>query len=111
MKLIVISSSQSIENETQIVTKLFEAGLDTFHLRKHRLSTKKMKEFIGAIPKHFHKRIVIHSHHNLARNFNLKGVHLTKSHKKRKYKTWLMLKLIHLKNPDIIITTSFTTIG
>lgn len=111
MKLIVISSSHSIENETKIVTKLFEGGLETFHLRKHKLSTRKMKEFISAIPSHFHNRIVIHSHHNLARNFNLKGIHLTKSHKKHKFKTWLVLKLIHLKNPKVIITTSFTTIG
>src|ERR1035437_4016923 len=111
MQLIVISSSHTIENETQIVTQLFEAGLETFHLRKHRLSTKKMKEYIKAIPQHFHNRIIIHSHHNLARNYNLKGIHLTKSHKKHKFKTWLVVKLIHLKNPKIIISTSFTTIG
>jgi thiamine-phosphate pyrophosphorylase len=47
----------------------------------------------------------------LARNFDLKGIHLTKSHKKHKFKTWLIIKLIHLKNPNIIISTSFTTIG
>lgn len=111
MKLIVISSSNTIENEVQIVTKLFEAGLETFHIRKHKLSTRKMKEFIAAIPPHFHNRIVIHSHHKLARKFNLKGIHLTKSHKKRKWGTWLSLKLIRLKNPKIILTTSYSTIG
>lgn len=111
MKLIVISSSSAIENEAQIVTSLFEAGLETFHLRKHKLSTKKTKEFIQQIPAHFHNRIVIHSHHNLARKFNLKGIHLTKSHKKRKFQTWLTLKLIKLKNPEMIITTSYSSIG
>lgn len=111
MKLIVISSSSSIENETMIVTRLFEAGLETFHLRKHKLSTRKTKEFISQIPVHFHNRIVIHSHHNLARKFNLKGIHLTKSHKKRKFSTWLTLKLIKLKNPNMIITTSYNSIG
>jgi thiamine-phosphate pyrophosphorylase len=111
MKLIVISSSTDIENEVQIVTQLFEAGMETFHIRKHRLSTRKMKEFIAAIPTHFHNRIVIHSHHKLARKFKLKGIHLTKSHKKKKWRTWLILKLIKLKNPDIILTTSYSTIG
>lgn len=111
MKLIVISNSNPIENETQIVTQLFEAGLETFHIRKHKLPTKKMKEFIAAIPPHFHNRIVIHSHHKLARKFDLKGIHLTKSHKKRKWSTWLSLKLIRLKNPKIILTTSYSTIG
>jgi thiamine-phosphate pyrophosphorylase len=111
MKLIVISNSGVMENEAIIVTKLFEAGLETFHLRKHRISTKKTKELIKAIPSHFHNRIVIHSHHNLARYFNLKGIHLTKTHKKRKFRTWLTLKFIKLKNPNIIISTSYDTIG
>lgn len=111
MKLIVISNSGIMENEAIIVTKLFEAGLETFHLRKHKTSTKKTRDLISAIPSHFHNRIVIHSHHNLARYFKLKGIHLTKTHKKRKFRTWLILKLIKLKNPHIIISTSYDTIG
>jgi thiamine-phosphate pyrophosphorylase len=111
MKLIVISSSGIIENETNIVTKLFEAGLETFHIRKHKLSTKQIKEFINQIPKHFHNRIIIHSHHKLARKFNLKGIHLTKSHKKNKTRTWFTIKILKLRNPGIIITTSYSSIG
>lgn len=111
MKLLVISSSHEIENETAILIKLFEAGLETFHLRRHNLSTRKMKAFIAALPAHFHNRIVIHSHHKLAARFHLKGIHLTKSHKKRRWNTWFWLKMIRLKNPEIIITTSYNTIG
>ncbi len=111
MKLIIISSSVHIENEAQIVTKLFEAGLETFHLRKLAWSTQKMKEFINQIPEHFHDRIFIHSHHNLADKFKLGGIHLTSTHKKRKLQTWLMIKWIKLKLPHIKITTSFKTIG
>lgn len=111
MKLIIISNSGSIENEAQVITSLFEAGLENFHLRKHKLSTKETKELINNIPAHFHNRIVIHSHHNLARRYNLRGIHLTKTHIKRKFKTWLTIKLIQIKNPDIIITTSFNNIG
>ncbi len=111
MQLIVISSSSTLENEAQIVTKLFEAGLGTFHMRKHKLSTKKTKEFITQIPAHFHDRIIIHSHHNLARKYKLKGIHLTKSHKQKVFRTWLSLKLLKLKNPGVIITTSYSNIG
>jgi thiamine-phosphate pyrophosphorylase len=111
MKLIVISNSAIMENEATIVTKLFEAGLETFHLRKHKVSTKKTRDLINAIPAHFHNRIVIHTHHNLARHFHLKGIHLTKIHKKRKLRTWFILKLIKLKNPNILISTSYDTIG
>jgi thiamine-phosphate pyrophosphorylase len=111
MKLIVISSSSSIENEAQTVTKLFEAGLETFHIRKHKLSTKKTKDFISQIPAHFHNRLIIHAHHNLGRRFKLKGIHLTKSHKKNKIQTWFSLKILKLRNPDMLITTSYSNIG
>lgn len=53
MKLIVISDAGVLENEAVIVTKLFEAGLESFHLRKHKISTRKTKAFISAIPAHF----------------------------------------------------------
>lgn len=111
MKLIVISSSSTLENEAQIITSLFEAGLENFHLRKHKTSTKETQALLNKIPKHFHNRIVLHSHHNLARKFNLKGIHLTKTHINKKYKTWFIIKLIQLKNPGIIISTSFSNIG
>jgi thiamine-phosphate pyrophosphorylase len=111
MQLIVISSSSVLENEAQLITQLFEAGLETFHLRKHKLSTKGTKKLLNEIPTHFHNRIVLHSHHNLARHFHLKGIHLTKAHIKKNYRTWFAVKLIQLKNPKIIITSSFNSIG
>jgi thiamine-phosphate pyrophosphorylase len=111
MKLLVISSSASIENEAKIITSLFEAGLECFHLRKHKLSTKETKDLLREIPAHFHNRIILHSHHKLARKFNLRGIHLTKSHIKRRFRTWLTIRLIRLRNPDIRITTSFNNIG
>jgi thiamine-phosphate pyrophosphorylase len=111
MQIIVISSSGTIENEAKIVTQLFEAGLETFHLRKLKLSTQEMKELIQQIPAHFHNRIFIHSHHNLASTFKLGGIHLTSVHKRRGKRTWLTIKIIQFRNPQIKITTSFKTIG
>jgi thiamine-phosphate pyrophosphorylase len=111
MKLIVISSSSEIENETKIITQLFEAGLETFHLRKHKLSTKKTKEFIKQIPAQYHNRIVLHTHHKLARKFNLKGIHHTKSHRKKNIRTWITTRLVQMRHPGILISTSYGNIG
>lgn len=111
MKIIVISNATNIENEIQIITKLFEAGLETFHLRKHRMSSKSIRSFIQQIPLQYHNRIVLHSHHKLARKYNLKGIHITKTHKKRRFKTWLTTRLVQLRHPHIIITTSYSNIG
>lgn len=111
MKIIIISSSSDIENEAQLVTKLFEAGLETFHLRKHKLSTKKMKEFIKQIPHQYHNRIVLHTHHKLARTFNLKGIHHTKAHRRKRVRTCITTRLVQMRNPHTILTTSYGNIG
>ena len=111
MRLIVISSSRTVENETEIVTQFFESGLKTFHLRKRRFSRGKTKQFINSIPKMYHDRIVLHYHHTLARKYNLKGIHLSKSHKKKQLKTWLILKFLRFSNPNIEVSTSYNNIG
>lgn len=111
MKLIVISSSRIIENEAQIVTEMFEEGLETFHLRKLKISTRRMQEFIREIPAIYHSRIFLHSHHNLTYKFKLGGIHLTSTHKKKGRRNWLAVKLIKLMSPNLKITTSYKTIG
>ncbi len=111
MQIIVISSSSEIENEAKIITKLFEAGLETFHLRKHKLSTKKTIELIKQIPIQYHNRIVIHTHHLIARKFNLKGIHHTKKHRQKRIRTFIYTRFIQMRNPDTIITTSYGNIG
>ena len=96
MKLIVITPSKDVPDEQSLVTKMFESGLTTLHLRKPRHSTHQMAEYLKEIPAHFHNRIVIHSHHKLALKFKLKGIHLSKNHLSKKWRYWfvrLRLKL------------------
>lgn len=90
MKLVVITPTKDVEEETIVVTKMFESGLKTLHLRKPKHSTNQMKEYIESIPVHFHNRIVIHSHHDLALKFNLKGIHLGRIHLSKKWKYWFV---------------------
>ncbi len=111
MNILVISPSKTKDNEIKIVKELFENGLETFHLRKPKQSTKELRDYIKQIPEFFHNRIVIHSHHNLAREFNLKGIHLTKQHLQHKWRLWINLNLGGLKNRNLIITQSKTTLA
>jgi len=123
MKLIVISNSEKLaaeddiivkmfadrsKEEPVIVTKMFENGLLNFHLRKPGCSPKELKDYIERIPEHFHNRIVLHSHHQLAGKYSLKGIHISKSDKKKEFKNWLKFKLLKIKNPQTILTTSFS---
>jgi thiamine-phosphate pyrophosphorylase len=97
MKLVVITPSKDVPDEPSLVTKMFESGLKTLHLRKPKYSTNQMAEYLKEIPVHFHNRIVIHSHHNLALKFNLKGIHLSKNHLSKSWKYWLTRTRLRLK--------------
>jgi len=97
MRLIVITPSTDVPDEPTLVTKMFESGLTTLHLRKPKYSTNQMMEYIKEIPVHFHNRIVIHSHHSLAIKFTLKGIHLSKTHLSKHWKYWYVRLRLKMK--------------
>jgi len=111
MKLIVISPSGSIEKEHQLVTQLFEHGLETLHLRKPRMRTSEMRDYLEALPPHFHDRIVLHSHHRLSASFPVRGIHLTRVHRKRRFTTWLRLRWLRMRRPNVTVSTSYNKLA
>lgn len=111
MKLVVITPSRKNENEVENVIKMFEAGLNTLHLRKTHFTTRELEEYIKAIPAHFHNRIVIHSHHKLALKYNLKGFHFTSTHLKKRLKLWWNTKMIYIRKPNLIRSISYKRVS
>ncbi|MEO6167178.1 MAG: thiamine phosphate synthase [Chitinophagales bacterium] len=112
MKVIVISNPEEIVGETKTVIRLFEAGLERFHLRKPKYSTHALRSYLDQIPAAYRNRIVIHSHHDLSVPYSLAGIHVTEQHRKKKYwKTWLTRKYLKLRRPDLTITAGFHTLG
>jgi len=107
MKLVVVSSSEKFRSEIPMVIDLLNAGLETFHLRKSKFTTARLAEYIEQIPEKYHSRIIIHSHHKLALRYNLKGIHLSKTHRKKSAKTFLKLLWYKLRKPKLVITRSF----
>lgn len=107
MEICVITSSKNSDEEPELATKLFEAGLTTLHLRKPRFSTKQLSKYIEKIPAHFHNRIIIHSHHDLIFKYNLKGVHFTNVHLERKFKRWWFLRKLRVKGKKIFSSRSY----
>ncbi len=106
MKLIVISSPKSIDNEAPIIEDLFKEGLEHFHIRKPKYSTRQLSAFINEIPKKYWNRITIHSHHELAVRHNLKGVHLTRAHRKKVIRSWVKLTLLKMRRRNLQVSTS-----
>lgn len=107
MKVVLITPSGKSDNEIAAVIQMFEAGLDTLHVRKNRFSTKELDDYINQIPAHFHNRLIIHSHHRLALKYDLKGFHFTSTHLKKKLSLWVNTKFIYLRKPRLVKTISF----
>ena len=106
MKLIVFSSHNGLHSEPKQVVSMFEHGLETLHLRKPKFSSKDLVEYLELIPSEYHDRIVIHSHHKLAKKFNLKGVHFSKVHRDKNYNTKLKYLSFRLRFGNISISRS-----
>lgn len=110
MKLIVISPSHKKDSEIPFLLNMFEQGLPTYHLRKTNFSTRELKVFIREIPEKYHKRIVIHTHHELALKFNLQGVYISSSHKKRKISLWLRMNWLKFRKKGLQVSGTFRSI-
>lgn len=78
MKLIVLSTPEFFVEEDQIITALFEEGLDLLHLRKPESEPVLSERLLTLIPSEFHKRIIVHNHLYLKEEFDLKGIHLSR---------------------------------
>lgn len=107
MKLIVLSRHKIHKTEVDILVGLFENGLKTFHLRKPGASKKQVEEYLKQIPQKYLNRIVLHSKHHLAPKYGLKGIHLTRKHRKNKIRTWCYVHYLKAKHPALTVSTSF----
>ncbi|WP_415329383.1 thiamine phosphate synthase [Chryseobacterium sp. MMS23-Vi53] len=73
--IIVITPEEMIQNETELINELFQEGLDLLHIRKPFINSEKMMDFIQNIDSKFHHQLVLHSHYDLAKDFNILRFH------------------------------------
>lgn len=77
MKLIVIANPDPVQQEFEILEKLFDAGLEYFHLRKPSFPFAEAERYVSNIPEAYRDRVVLHEHYELAGAYGLKGIHQT----------------------------------
>ncbi len=75
VKLIVISPEAEDSREHAVLAQLFAAGLMSYHLRKPAWTRAQLAAWLLALPAEFHPRLVLHTHHDLATEFPLAGLH------------------------------------
>lgn len=78
MKLIVITSPDFIPNEAQRIRELFDCGIDILHLRKPGASAADCARLLDDLPADCLRRIVVHDHFQLCRDYGLGGIHLNR---------------------------------
>jgi thiamine-phosphate pyrophosphorylase len=106
MKLIVITPSKNIESEHYILGKMLDMGLPTLHVRKPKLSEENLKNYLNEFTKSQRKKIIIHTHHNLMMHFELKGIHVSKRHRRARFKFFLSRTKLRLRRGKFIMGTS-----
>lgn len=79
--IIVITPEEFIKNETEIINELFQEGLVLLHIRKPLLNSVGMVDFIQKINSKFHHQLVLHSHYELAENFNISRFHFREEYR------------------------------
>lgn len=75
MKLIVITSENIIERETEKVIWLLENGATRIHLRKPDWTERQVKKWLESIPMDYLPKITIHNKVELAKQIGVGGIH------------------------------------
>jgi thiamine-phosphate pyrophosphorylase len=76
MKLVLMSTPYFFVEEHQILTALFDEGLEMVHLNKPNSEPVFCERLLSLLPKEYRKLIVTHDHFYLQNEFELKGIHL-----------------------------------
>lgn len=97
--MIVITNPISISNEIKIIHSLFEEGLSFLHVRKPDFSETEMESFLLEIGLEYRNRLVLHSHHHLAKKMNINQLHF--SEKERNLMSGKILKPIKYHSTSV----------
>lgn len=74
--LIGITAEKFIDNESGMIEKLLDNGLDYIHIRKPGASREDLKNLIEKIHPQYHNRLKLHDYFDLVVEYGLGGVQL-----------------------------------
>lgn len=76
MKLIIMTKATFFVEENQILTTLFEEGLENLHLYKPGSEPVYSERLLTLLDEDYHRYITVHDHFYLKEEFGLRGIHL-----------------------------------
>lgn len=73
---IVITKDTVIPDEAFYLNQFFDEGMEVLHFRKPAVTKNDYKDLLHQIDKSHHPKIMLHQHHDLVEEFNVRGIHL-----------------------------------
>lgn len=106
--ILVITPELMVPGETDTINQLFQEGLDVLHIRKPWISNNEMIEFIAKIDETFHSQLVLHTHYDLGKEYNISRFHFREIDRKEEiYKPFAEENTISTSVHDI---TTYNTL-
>lgn len=78
MKIIVITTPNSIKGEEFVIPHLLQLGVDLVHIRKPSATREQLALLLDSLPKWCYDRLVVHDCLELANEYHLRGIHLNR---------------------------------
>ncbi|MDN3690899.1 thiamine phosphate synthase [Chryseobacterium tructae] len=101
--ILVITPEAIISNESEIINQMFCEGLDLLHIRKPWISREEMTHFISLIDTSFYAQLVLHSHYDLGKEYDISRFHFREEDRKaEKYKSFMNGNIISTSVHDIM---------
>jgi len=100
--ILVITPELIVPNETGFINQMFQEGLDLLHIRKPWITRDEMIEFISQIDDIFHPQLVLHTHFDLGKEYNISRFHFREIDRKEEvYKPFAEENIISTSVHDI----------
>lgn len=80
MKVILITPEEPRKNEAEIISEALEVGLYRCHLRRPHWSVEETRAFLDSFSPEALAKIVLHDHHQLAKDYPIAGIHFNRRH-------------------------------
>jgi len=85
----VLTPEQDHPEEHDWLNCLLENGLEYCHIRKYGLDKEGMRTYLGKIHRSYRDRLILHAHHDLATEFDIRRLHIREEERlKKKYEAF-----------------------
>lgn len=106
--ILVITPEMIFPEETDIINEMFQEGLDLLHIRKPCISRNEMIELISKIDETFHSQLVLHTHYDLGKEYQISRFHFREIDRQEEmYKSFVKENTISTSVHDI---TTYNTL-